>query len=249
MTRRADNPIKWLNWLSSNAETSDFPNLTSITTNRIPTPDGRRNYEFGIGLDYESTLFQTMTHSWSDVDWLPYNEPKALTRAQADYKVPHPSPLSLPYDITQLHYDAIPSTYYPLNSSSSSSFNTTLDTLPDPHTLTWHTVPLATNFYSSQIPSLIHCNGVDSKMHLGPVWRKMWYQPFARALLRGFMRSIQTPSPTNADTSEWSQSSVLGGVRTDKGDPKSWADLCWGYEEDIFDDGMGIWEWDDEKNA
>jgi hypothetical protein len=217
---RRSSQSKWLKWLS---KTSGTPGFSSIYEDRIPTPG--QNYEFGIGLDYESFIFQTMTHSGDDVDWISYNNTAWLNRLQQERDIPRASPMSLPPDIVGLPGPV------PSNNSA------TTETIALPSNLSWHNVPLATNLYSKNVPVLFHCNGEGSKLHLATNWRKMWYQPYARALLRATIQSIDVSTGYLNPSLRWENPRIRNGARTDKGEWKSWLDLCGGFEEEVFGNG------------
>jgi hypothetical protein len=119
-------------------------------------------------------------------------------------------------------------------------------------------MPLLTNIHSASVPALIH---LDEEKPLKddkawPVkhperltrdtwWYNMWYQPWARALLRKYMRS-----PTGFDAAQsallggqdwWDMRGGKGGVWTDKGEWLDYAEVCTGFEKEVFDDDLGQW--------
>ncbi|KAI9836327.1 MAG: hypothetical protein M1838_005080, partial [Thelocarpon superellum] len=107
--------------------------------------------EYGIGLDYEMALFQTMTHSHDDVEFIAYNDTRA----------------ALPQDILAASPPfggpvTVPAQFAPISPTLYES---------------WLTVPLATNLHVPTVPALLHFNG--DKAYLETWWSKMWYQPHA----------------------------------------------------------------------
>ena len=83
---------RFYDWLSNSLGTSESPLSANITINNMTTVAGQR-YEYSIGLDYESRLFQTMTHSADDLEFIVYNSSASLSSIQAA----HPSRHGLPF--------------------------------------------------------------------------------------------------------------------------------------------------------
>lgn len=73
----------------------------------------------------------------------------------------------------------------------------------------------------------------------------MWYQPWARALLRKYMRT-----PLGFDVAQsallggqewWDLRGGKGGIWTGQGEWMDYGEVCRGFERDIFEDGFGPW--------
>lgn len=92
---------RFYDWLSNTLGTSESPLSANITMNNMTTVAGQR-YEYSIGLDYESHLFQTMTHSADDVEFIVYNSSAFLSSIQAAHPSLHGLPFFLPTDIQKL---------------------------------------------------------------------------------------------------------------------------------------------------
>lgn len=219
---------RWLDWLSNALGTSDTFNGTLM--NNMTVVRGQR-YEFGLGLDYESQLFQTMTHSASDVEFLSYND-TALLDSHVYEAHPQASThlLRLPADIRHASPPggkSTPGTDKP--DGGLTGTNSDLLTLPSDST--WHTLPLATNIHVPSIPTLLHYNG--DKSLLETWWPHMWFQPYARSLLR-----LHMDAPA-ADG--WDSRGGKGGVWTDGETWLEWGDVCTGTEEEVFADAKGEW--------
>lgn len=233
---------RWLEWLSNALDTSK--SLSNVTMNNLTTIPGQR-YEYGLALDYESQLFQTLTHSHGDIDYLYYNDTDTLAHVQEQHHIPAAHPLSLPIDIQR----AIPpiSTHLSTQIGELGTLPTTphLDSIPT--NLTWSNIPLATNPHVPSIPAILHFNG--DKSYLSTWWTKMWYQPYARSLLRRYMRSPQGPIAAHAaavgDDRWWDTRGGKGGVWTDTAQWMEWGELCKGYEDEVFGDGKGVWGQED----
>ena len=82
---------RFYDWLSNSLGTSESPLSANITINNMTTVAGQR-YEYSIGLDYESRLFQTMTHSADDLEFIVYNSSASLSSIQAAHPSLHGHP-------------------------------------------------------------------------------------------------------------------------------------------------------------
>ncbi|KAL9595531.1 MAG: hypothetical protein Q9219_006388 [cf. Caloplaca sp. 3 TL-2023] len=235
---------RWYEWLSNALGGSDPPVLANQTIHNMTVVPGRR-YELGIGLDYESRMFQTMTHSANDVAFITYNDSAAFS----DILERHPNlkagPFGLPSDLQMVRGPL----WY--SSPGNHSLDPTdglllphsdkLDVLPE--RLDWFEVPLATNLYSPSIPALLHINGDKSPLH--DWWPSMWYHPYGRALIRRYIRSTQTRKAALAAAAGgqtwWDTRGGRGGVWTDNKTWMSWGEVCRKTEEEVFGDGKGRW--------
>ncbi|KAL9630931.1 MAG: hypothetical protein Q9164_006168 [Protoblastenia rupestris] len=238
---------RWLDWLSDTLGTSDSPLSANVTINNVTTVPGKR-YEYSLGLDYESRLFQTMTHSADDIEFIIYNASSDLLSTH------HSLPLFLSQDLQTANP---PFTYASpgnrtIESKSSRKtlllpYSPNLDNLPDQNVggieMSWRDMPLATNIRSAAVPALLHING--DKSLLTSWWSKLWYHPYARALLRRFVRSTQTPeaatAAVNGGTGWWDLRGGRGGVWTDQRTWMAWDEVCKGVEDVVFKDGKGVW--------
>ena len=243
---------QFFEWVKSSLGSRKSPLAANVTINNMTVVPGQR-YEYSIGLDYESQLFQTMTHSIDDVAFITYNSSAYLTSVQAAHYALHNRPLYLPKDLQSAQP---PCTYAsPGNLSEEIDpgrkaillpYSPKLDTLPtdpaDPRQPAWSEVPLATNLFTASIPVLLHVNGDKSVLHTW--WPKMWYHAFARALLRRFIRSTQTvhaaESAAKGGLNWWDTRGGRGGVWTERGEWKGWSEVCKANEHEVFGDGKGV---------
>ncbi|KAK5004856.1 hypothetical protein LTR60_006431, partial [Cryomyces antarcticus] len=143
------------------------PASPSNSTANSTILDAKR-HELGMGLDYESRLFQTMTHSAGDITFLTYGNKTQVRQARRRSHLKHRLAL-----IPSLARTALP--------LSAPGMNET-DGLPS-DSIAWKDVPLATNIIAGSIPLLLHFNGDFEKQLRGPWWPRMWFEPHARALL------------------------------------------------------------------
>ena len=237
-------PGRWLDYLANALGTSESPLSANVTINNMTASPGQ-NYEFSVGLDYESTLFQTMTHSRNDIEYITYNDSTLLTHIQGEHPSLWSRPLALPVDMQRARP---PFSYGSGNHSDDRKdrillpFSSQLDDITQEPT--WYEVPLATNLFASSIPSLLHFNG-DAKHLIREWWSSMWYFPSARALLRRYIRSSQglaaAKSAAEGGLDWWDMRGGQGGVWTDMRTWMSWEDVCAKTEDEVFADGRGVW--------
>ncbi|KAL8653875.1 MAG: hypothetical protein Q9226_003657, partial [Calogaya cf. arnoldii] len=235
---------RWYEWLSNALGGSDSPLAANQTINNMTVVPGRR-YEFDIGLDYTSEMFQTMTHSANDIKFITYNDTTVFSEIMAQHPDLNALPWLPPMDIQYAHGPLWYSS--PGNHSSDPQDGILLphsDKLDDlPERLDWYDLPLATNLYAGKIPTLLHING--DKSPLDDWWPSMWYHPYGRALVRRFIRSTQTRQAARAAAAGgqtwWDMRGGRGGVWTDSGLWMSWGEVCKKTEDDVFQDGKGKW--------
>ncbi|KAJ5092938.1 hypothetical protein N7456_008799 [Penicillium angulare] len=233
--RTVNNAKEWLYKLIGIDEPT---NITSISV-RLET--GHR-YEYGIGLDYESQLFFNQIYSRGDVEFIKYNDINKTSQFQGQHHVPREHRLLLPDDIA-----ALPNPYnqsrFAKDQTTHPLWNATLDKLPNPEGHSWHNAPLMTNAHSASVPVLAHLNG-DHKLR-NEWWEKMWFFPYARALLRRYMRSSHgfdaAQSSLLGGQNWWNTRGGRGGVWTDDENWVTYSDVCEGQERDLFDDDLGLW--------
>lgn len=235
---------RWLDWISNALGASDSPLASNHTIHNMTAVPGQ-SYEFSLGLDYRSELFQTVTHSWDDIAFVTYNDSSTLVEIQEKHPSLHSIPFSLPPDLQRAEdpfWYASPGSHTndPVDSILL-PFSPKLDTLgTEP---SWEEVPLATNLFASSIPTLLHING--DKSPLDTWWPLMWFHPHARALLRRFIRSPQGPAAAQAAAEGgqtwWDMRGGRGGVWTDHETWMSWGEVCKKTEDEVFGDGKGTW--------
>lgn len=239
---------RWLDWLSDRLGTSESPFSGNVTINNSTIQVGQ-NYEYAVGVDYESKLFQVMTHSDADVVHVTYNDTDRLTQLQDQYDVLQTQPFSLPVDVQRADppysYAAPGNETEDLKERIMLPFSAKLDDIDDEPS--WYDVPLATNIYALTVPSLLHFNG--DKSLLDTWWPLMWYSHDARALLRRYVRSGIGKNAARAAAAGglnwWDTRGGRGGVWTDQGTWLNWKDVCRRTEDAVFADGKGVWGWEE----
>ena len=235
---------RWLDWISNALGTTESPLSSNRTINNMTIMPGH-NYEFGIGLDYESRIFQTMTHSTSDIEFISYNDTSSLSRIHEKIPSVHPLPSWLPIDIQQARppfaYSSPGNRSGDLKDGILIPYSKALDSISNEPA--WSEVSLAMNVYAGSTPALLHFNG--DKSPLTSWWSQMWFSSDARALLRRFIRSTQTKEAAFAAATGghtwWDKRGGRGGVWTDQNTWMEWGQVCKKVEDEVFADGKGRW--------
>lgn len=225
-------------WVYSMLGISDAVNIDGISV-RLET--GHR-YEYGIGVDYESQLFFNQILSRNDVEWIRFNNITKTSLLQGQFGVPREHRLLLPEDIAVLP-NPFNQTRFAKEQTTVPEYNATLDKLPNPKEHSWSDIPLMTNPHSASIPVLAHLNG-DPKLR-NVWWEKMWFFPWARALLRRYVRSSHgfdaAQSALLGGQDWWDMRGGRGGLWTDDENWVTLSEVCEGQERDLFDDDLGPW--------
>lgn len=231
----------FMEWLYRRIGISDASNITGAA---VPYLKSGVRYEYGIDVDSESRIFFEMTHSHRDVEWLHYNNITKTSIVQMEHGVPREHRLLLPEDLREPN---LPSPFFHPNITkdevTNPPYNDTLDALPNSKNRSWRNLPLLTNIPSASVPALIHLNG--TRVACDGWWLEMWYQPWARALLRKYMRT-----PLGFDVAQsallggqewWDLRGGKGGIWTGQGEWLDYSEVCRGFERDVFEDGFGPW--------
>lgn len=189
-----------------------------------------RSMEFGIGLDYEGAISLPTVFSEDDTEWVTFNDQPSIDAFNSARNIaPDANNLLLHVDIA-----ATPS---PLKSNGS-------DGLPNKR---WSQVPLFTDVPTGYTPAVIHHNAHRDGMKAlrRTAWDKVWFQPYARALMDAYMDAPAAQTLAVAGGREWRSSDEWkGGAREDVGEWLAYQDLCAGTEDEVFRDGKGGWEAD-----
>ncbi|KAL8686635.1 MAG: hypothetical protein Q9218_006967 [Villophora microphyllina] len=89
---------KWYEWISNALGGDESPLSANQTIKNMTAVPGRR-YEFGIGLDYESKMFQTMTHSAHDIEFFAHNDSSIVPHILETHPNLKGNPFAMPFDI------------------------------------------------------------------------------------------------------------------------------------------------------
>ena len=203
-------------------------------------PAGETNYEFGIGLDYESALSIPTVFAEYDSQWLVFGDSNTLDKAFSEYNISDPRATSIQADVAD---EPAPFAFIRTDKAD--------DGRPPTQSMSWKEVPLYTNLWTGIIPAVIHHNAHRDglKALRKTVWNRMWFQPHARALLNARMSEPSKPiAISKFDGKRWL--STMDGERrlgawtdnAEQGGWMDWTDLCSAEDqEEIFRDGEGPW--------
>ncbi|KFY23695.1 hypothetical protein V493_05677 [Pseudogymnoascus sp. VKM F-4281 (FW-2241)] len=200
------------------------------------------NPDFGIGLDYSSSIFQVLDNSVDDIQFVTFNHPTIVNSPSRISASDFSHPIHLPKDLNsttspfKLHSTPVqgPVSDLPL-----------LEVDKLPVNKPWADVGLATNIIvpGTEIPGSLSFFGAGTPGLDDTWWKKMWYQPKARALMRRYMRSytghIAAEAAVRGGDLWWDFRGGKGGIWTDKGEYLEWQEVCGQYDETVFGDKMG----------
>jgi hypothetical protein len=207
---------RWRTWFASklhfNVDPNSHPNMTLVRG---------KNYEFGIGLDYASSIFQLMNNSVEDVRSVNFSDLSTIASFSK-------TPINLPLDLSL-------SPPYPDHNATPIS---ALDNLPS-EKLTWADLELVTNVIipGYSVPATLSFHGNATTAAMTPIWSKMWYHPSLRALLRHHNRSPSLPIPADQ---LWDLRGGRGGIWNEAGEWNEWSELCAAYSDEVFGDDEGV---------
>ena len=242
-------------WIGANFFVSkNQPHLLDASSvSHISNSSEQSHCEFGIALDYTSSLFQMIDGPFkSDIKLVRFaNISESLHMPRKVMKKIH-----IPDDLNA----TVPP--FCLQSPSPEPL-TALDTLPQ--STSWSDIALATNMLTPDspiVPSALHLPSETNDL------AQLWYNPYARALLRQSFRvpsipiNITIPSPlllrpTKSKSLQQSPRDVSytdvrggrGGVWTDKGQWIEWNEVCGAFDEELFGDGKGIFGHEDDGTS
>lgn len=199
------------------------------------TPD--QVTEFHVGIEYESALFQTKAGNDPFLGFKPFGERGMETTVDKDiFKQGEnfkPYKISMPANVLaglNRLYNSIPEVHRGVAASE------------------WiRSVNLGVNYITKHIFPLWHCTG--PKDQIGNEYRRMWFYPFAKSLLRASAKAVEAGEPLQEQTIDgrvWLQSrpfpenalqsDELGGAWSDEGDGVfvPWQELCGEHAEILF---------------
>jgi hypothetical protein len=153
-----------------------------------------KDYEFGIGLDYESSIFQVMNNSAEDIRFITFNPPSIIASHSKLAASIFAKPISLPPDLI---VGPPPHAQHTISSPNPTPPITALDTI-DSDQATWNDVSLATNVIvpGSSVPASLTFHGSESL--ISQLWESMWFHKSSLALMRLYIRSPDGPIAAKA---------------------------------------------------
>lgn len=195
--------------------------LHPSTTHTAFDPKPGVDYEFGIGLDYESDLgHQTMNSDIGrDSQWIQYTtEEWSSMQEQVNEKFNRHGKLDCKLNVPALPASDVMSSARPFHLLEGNS-----DAVSES---SWNTIPLYTHLCFGTQPVMIHHNG--GKERREQTWTQLWFQSRARDLLvaqmetRGSARDIHRWEDFKKDPGV----KQAGGAWTDRGEWVPWWQMC-----------------------
>ena len=143
-------------------------------------PEQEKNYEFGIGLDYNGALGLPTAHAENDSAWVTMSDREDLDNTAKAQGVTQPRVRrGLQADVANL-----PGPFEGLG-----------DAFPSEVKLrTWNEVPLYTGLWTGVTPATVHLNGFDDherKALREDSWWRMWFAPYAQQLFGTQMAKLE----------------------------------------------------------
>jgi hypothetical protein len=209
---------RWTEWLAEKLGTVEGldPNITYNNMTIIP----KHNYELGMGLDYTNSIFQILNNSIDDVKFLKFADIPQSNQTKTAHGRGHvldPAPTSFPMDLNRVRLP-LQQHKEPMQASVP-AIKPEIDAIP--RDLSWADISLVVNTMipGTSVPAALHFHGHEDLLEKW--WSKMWYQPYARALLRQSMRSSQgslaAAAAAEGGDRWWDLRGGKGGVWTDRG--------------------------------
>ena len=217
------NPLSaFKEWLIRNNPKNDHQTLLSIDKLDLTNTGSvsNNNPDFGIGLDYTSSIFQVLDNSVDDIQFVTFNHPTIVNSPSRISASDFSHPIDLPQD---LNSTAPPFKLHSTPVQGPVSDLPLLEVDKLPVNKPWADVGLATNIIvpGTEIPSSLSLFGAGTPGLEEKWWKKMWYQPKARALMRRYMRSytghIAAEAAARGGELWWDFRGGKGGIWTDKG--------------------------------
>jgi hypothetical protein len=226
---------KFLSWFATSFTNSPKP---SVQPPNIMLQAGK-TYEYGIGLDYASSIFQIMNNSAEDIRFVKFDHPSVIASPSKLSASSFKNPINLPPD---LGLTPPPFSQHEVSTPNPDPPITALDNIENQDT-PWSDIELATNVIvpGSSVPTSLNFHG--SEVLLSQMWGNMWFYKHARALMRQYIRSPDGPIAAEAAAAGgdrwWDLRGGKGGVWTDRGEWLEWNEVCGAFDEEVFGDGKG----------
>jgi hypothetical protein len=189
-----------------------------------------RPLEFGLGIDYESSISLATIFAPKDTAWLTFNNSTQLHEANEFLNI-----TEMDSRIDDIQPD-IASTLRPFSTFNEES---------GPPVTTWDNVSIFTDVWTGVAPAVIHHNAWQDnlKSRRERWWDKMWFQKHARVLYNDYVSSPTGPVALAGYPSpiEWWSPEKRKGGATNAGEWVGYEDMCAGTEVEVFRDGLGAW--------
>ncbi|KAI5200578.1 hypothetical protein E4T39_05685 [Aureobasidium subglaciale] len=225
---RQDSLTSWQRWWHKDSED---PQARIFNPSHIETVrNSSRRLEFGLGIDYESSISLATIFAPDDAAWLTFNNATQLHEANAKL------------NITEVD-SRINSTLLDI-ASSDAPFSTS-DPALGPAAVPWANVSIFTNVRTGFAPALLHHNAWQDNMKSRRVdwWNKIWFNKHARALYTDYAQGPDAPIAVSGYSYpiEWWSSDKRRGGALNGSEWIGYEDICLGTEDEIFRDKAGPW--------
>jgi hypothetical protein len=211
--------------------------MEGVNTNDVDIPKIEKGvrYQFGIGLDYEAVLFQTMAFFRQYITWMRFDGVKKPMGRD----LPQVALLSDPY-----YEKVLPADIAAARGPYHAAIATKSQTLPT-HT-TWRDLILGINVISNQIFPVLHFTGPKEFRHLW--WTNLWFiekaeelQKASTAMMKGPRQPFQRRKfggrvwwPAEMKNQSQIDLGEKGGVWSDNGTFLGWGDMCGAFEPALY---------------
>ncbi|KAI9713483.1 MAG: hypothetical protein M1820_000865 [Bogoriella megaspora] len=181
-------------------------------------------FDFGISLDYSGLLSSSSFGAENDYAWVHYNDTSDIAAASQHLDIAKPRVSKLPEDIAHSRPP-----YFALNAFP--------PTLPN---ATWSSLPLMTNLRTGVVPAILHEAGAGSNkdQRRDDWWRRMWYTPELKGLIRANMNPGRAPLAVDRRSDGgmvwFPKEQERRGGRKQGGDWVPWEDVCGGAADRVF---------------
>ncbi|RVX71709.1 hypothetical protein B0A52_03893 [Exophiala mesophila] len=176
---------------------------------RLPEMKPGNRTEFYMGLDWESSLFQTAAYYGDYVAWVRFNTTSEYVRKTSQSINPH-------------HHFTLPN-----NMAGSGPMSVSEARQIDPALASWSRLPLAVNTVTRHVPVIIHINGKKGYRYLW--WPRNWFYPYMDQMLhRQRQRGLRNSGE---------QRDALAGAWTFSNGTRGWVewnDVCAKYENRLM---------------
>ncbi|KAG8531343.1 uncharacterized protein KY384_002972 [Bacidia gigantensis] len=200
--------------------------------------------EFNVGLDYESSLFQSVGYYDPYLSWLKYDGSIQNGRPK-DASIPYIEDFNLDDDIIASR-PPLAVIKLPKKGKTAEYTKALFNYAQNIRVKQWHELPLLTNLVTKRTPTLVHF--MMEKGYRVKWWDRMWFAPFARELFRASVLSTGLPiskKPINGTIWFNAEEPVVShnfdnmerrrdGAWSDKGVWNGWNQLCQPYEDYVF---------------
>lgn len=200
---------------------------------QIPKLGERENeFELHMTLDYETTIFQTMSFQYDYFAWQHYNQ------SNTGYLGPQRVMDEVSFDIAEdILRSPAPFSRFEKDEKDSELKSSI------PLNATWRSVVLGTNTLTHSVFPLLHYTG--PKLYREWWWPRLWYYPYITDFLKVSNHSREETYGKSIDGRSWQpyvparETTMLGnGAYDDQGSFLQWDHICKAHEKSVFQ-GIG----------